>query len=42
MPKARQGLGVPQSQGPCLPQARFYTPHDAKIMQFKMIFPDRL
>ena len=26
----------------CLPQARFYPPHDAKIMQFKMMFPDKL
>ena len=42
MPKARQGLGVPQSQGARLPQARLYPPHDAKTMQFKMMFPDRL
>jgi hypothetical protein len=42
MPKARQGLGVPQSQGARLPQARFHPPHDAKTMQFKMMFPDRL
>ena len=39
----REGLGVPQSQGACLPQARFYPPmNSAKIMQFKMMFPDRL
>ena len=42
VPKARQGLGVPQSQGARLPQARFHPPHDPKIMQFKMMFPDRL
>src|SRR5271168_895531 len=42
MPKARQGLGVPQPQGARLPQARFHPPHDAKTMQFKMMFPDRL
>jgi hypothetical protein len=42
MPKARQGLGVPQSQGAHLPQARVYPPHAAKTMQSKMMFPDRL
>ena len=42
MPTARQGLGVPQSQGARLPQARFYPPHAAKAMQSKMMFPDRL
>jgi site-specific DNA recombinase len=42
MPKARQGLGVPQSQGARFSQARFDPPHDAKTMQFKMMFPDRL
>ena len=42
MPKARQGLGVPQSQGARLPQARFYPPHDAKTMQFQMMFPGKL
>jgi hypothetical protein len=41
MPKARQGLGVPQSQG-AQPQARVYPLHAAKTMQSKMMFPDRL
>src|SRR5512132_4338914 len=41
MPKARQGLGMPQSQSTRLPQARLHPSHAAKTMQSKVMFPDR-
>ena len=42
MPKAGQGLGVPQPQGARLPYARLHPPHAAKTMQSRMMFPDKL
>src|SRR5512134_213515 len=42
MLKARQGLGMPQSQSTRLPQTRLHPSHAAKTMQFKVMFPDRL
>ena len=42
MPKARQGLGVPQCQGACLPETRLHPPYDQKNMLFLMKFADRL
>src|SRR5262249_44297793 len=42
MPKAGQGLGMSQPQSARFPQARFYSPHASKVMQSKMMFPDRL
>ena len=34
--------GMSQPQGARLPQARFHSPHAAKAMQSKIMFPDRL
>ena len=42
MPKAGQGLGMPQSQSARIRQARVHPSHVKKAMQSNMIFPDKL
>src|SRR5208337_1252588 len=42
LPKAGQGLGMPQSQGARLPLPCLHPAHAAKTMQSHIMFPDRL
>jgi hypothetical protein len=42
LPAPGQGLGEPQPQRPCLPQARFHPPHASKTLQSRLNSSDRL
>ena len=42
LPKARQGLGEPQSQSARILAPRLNPPHAPKTLQSRLIFPDRL
>ena len=42
LPPPRQGLGVPQPQGPRLPAPRLHPPHAAKALSENIMIPDRL
>src|SRR5262249_38755348 len=42
LPQARQGLGMPQSQGARLLAPRLHSPHAEKAMQSGLNSPDRL
>src|SRR5262249_46901307 len=42
LPPPGQGLGEPQPQRPCLPQARLHPPHASKTLQSRLNSSDRL